>query len=235
MPNFRKEVTVKTPRAYVRGGQARGGHSMLEKRYCVAGNESNGACMQPLRELRALLERLPPGKVPIDFEARVKELLAEVWSEFAGAEETKMEPHKVWRAENLQWDPPVLSFIVERHGGLVMGSTRAELQKWNVDFEKMQATYDPEGGYRQIFPRSPRWKAEPVAEEIAKLIQERREDPRLQWLKNGKVRILTSKIVPGGYKQTLQDRKKRFFKALDEKLSPFGWRRVRNIYEKTGM
>ena len=38
-------------------------------------------------------------------------------------------PHKLDRIEDLQWDPPELSFITERHGAMVVGeSSREEIQ-----------------------------------------------------------------------------------------------------------
>ena len=188
---------------------------------------------EALRVLRELLDNCPPGKIASNLEDRVKELLAEVWDMFTGSEEAEMAPYKVTRAEQLQWGPPVLSFIIERHGGTVLGSTRAELQEWYINFETMEASYE-EKGYRQLYPTAERWKAEPVAKEIAKLILENKEDPRIQWVGDNRVKILTSKIIPTSYRQTLIGRKRRFYRALDEILGPFGWKRApnSNVYEK---
>jgi hypothetical protein len=41
--------------------------------------------------------------------------------------------------EDLEWNPPMLSFIIERHGAMVLGSTRAENQRWEIDMNKMEA------------------------------------------------------------------------------------------------
>lgn len=51
-----------------------------------------------------------------------------------------MEAHKLLsRMEQIVWEPPVLTFVIARHGGMVLGSTRAELQHWAVDLNKMTA------------------------------------------------------------------------------------------------
>jgi hypothetical protein len=49
-----------------------------------------------------------------------------------GADETAMEGWKVSRAEELSWNPPILSFTIERHGATARGSSRAELHEWTV-------------------------------------------------------------------------------------------------------
>ena len=40
---------------------------------------------------------------------------------------------KLGRMEKVEWQPPYLTFSIERHGATVKGSTRAELQNWQVD------------------------------------------------------------------------------------------------------
>ncbi len=45
------------------------------------------------------------------------------------------------------------------------GSSRAELQYWNINLDEGTALCG-QGGYRQIIPQDPTWKAEPVAEEL---------------------------------------------------------------------
>jgi hypothetical protein len=57
--------------------------------------------------------------------------------------------------EDVAWQPPKLSFAVERHGGMVMGSTRADVQHWEVDLEK-RTTSLAKAGRRQVsFPCRP--------------------------------------------------------------------------------
>jgi hypothetical protein len=65
----------------------------------------------------------------------------------------------------------------------------------------------------------------PLAEEIVRLILERTEDDRLNWNGDSSVRVLIGRILPEGsaVKQTLIGRRKRFRKALMERLEAEGW------------
>ena len=83
-----------------------------------------------------------------------------------------MEAYKLGRMEDISWNPPVLSFTIERHGGTVMGSTRAELQNWNVNVETRSATCGV-GGHRQLEPMQARLNVKPMAEEIVASILNR--------------------------------------------------------------
>ena len=50
---------------------------------------------------------------------------------------------KVWKIrrdagpEDLTWDPPNLCFSIDRHGGTVMGSKRAERQTWMLNLQTL--------------------------------------------------------------------------------------------------
>jgi hypothetical protein len=55
-------------------------------------------------------------------------LLAAAWDDLSIARGSGMEPDKLYdRMEKVHWEPPLLLFVIERHGGTVQGSTRAEL------------------------------------------------------------------------------------------------------------
>ena len=111
--------------------------------------------------------------------AELEELLAECWDEFAG-DYGGMEPHKLLgRMEDVLWRPPILEFVIERHGGTVMGSSRAELQHWTVDVEHKTVTMDVEG-YRQISPRAAPLDVKPIADELVTLITRGSKDKRLR-------------------------------------------------------
>ena len=77
--------------------------------------------------------------------------------------------------EYVEWNPPKLGFIIEKHGGTVMGSSRAELQDWSIDVEGKIA-YCSVSGYRQIYPRNPPFNVNPIADEIRDLILNREQD-----------------------------------------------------------
>lgn len=174
-----------------------------------------------IEQLKLYLEKTKPGKI-----ADVSELvplLRECWDQFEGSEEENMQAWKLDRIEDVSWDPPLLSFIIERHGGTVLGSTRADKQRWDVDLDgKTAKCYS--AGPRQLYPRSPPLNVQPIAEEIAALLINRRQDDRLKWRADGTVQVLTGKIIPDeGPKQTVNGRRKRFREALVSILEPLGW------------
>ena len=74
--------------------------------------------------LKKHLFALVPGEIAET--GRVAALLAGCWHEFVGAESQRMHAGKLGRIENVRWEPPVLSFRIERHGAMGVGSTRAE-------------------------------------------------------------------------------------------------------------
>jgi hypothetical protein len=184
-----------------------------------------------LDRLWAHLRTLPEGK--INNTAVLESLLADAWDELTGGGNLGgMEGSKLLgRMEDATWRPPVLSFVIERHGGTVCGSSRAELQGWTIDSEQGTASWETKS-HRQLYPMGPRLKLEPLAEEVVRLIVGRQEDDRLQWHKDGSVKVLIGKVIPqdSAYKQTLAGRRKRFHKALVGRLAAEGWNVVSPPY-----
>jgi hypothetical protein len=101
---------------------------------------------------------------------RVTALLAGCWHEFVGAESQRMHAGELGRMEDVHWEPPVLSFRVERHGAMGVGSTRAELQTWRVDLDRKIAKCERSRSYRQALPRAEGVRTEPIAGELAESI-----------------------------------------------------------------
>ncbi len=145
-----------------------------------------------------------------------------------------MEARKLFRRmEAVTWNPPLLTFTIERHGAYVLGSTRATLQKWTVDVERRTAVCD-DVGYRQLIPRQPRLDVAAIAEEIIDLIVKRSKDERLKWFPDGRVRVLVGNILPdkSAVKQTLTAQRKRFRAAVKEQLANHGWQECGvNVYQ----
>jgi len=142
-----------------------------------------------------------------------------------------MNSDKVDRAENLEWDPPDLSFDIERHGGMAKGSSRAEVYAWSVNLETLKADCK-RCSHRQIRPKGKSLDVKPLAVEIADLIMSGKQDQRLKWFSDGKVQVLIGIVIPETNKQTTAERRKRFRNALDRELTP-GWKSVRpNVYER---
>ena len=141
------------------------------------------------------------------------------------------------RLEQVNLDPPVIRFVIERHGATVMGSSRAELQDWTVDVAARTASYT--SGQRQVYPMEPRLDVRPIAQEISDLITRRQPDPRLKWQSENKdkVRVSIGALISAGsaVKQTVEGRRKRFRKTLTALLAEHGWVELRaNLYEYRG-
>lgn len=187
--------------------------------------------MSELDELRRHLSDQPPGAVGDTTETA--QLLAVCWEHLSG-DNGGMAGYKLHdRMESVEWRPPILHFVIDRHGGTVLGSSRATLQSWTVDVNKATRTV-ADAGFRQISPSSARFNVGPIAEEICRAIQTRTDDPRVKRMKDGRVQLRMSVVVPwdSGFKQTVTNRRKRLREALEPLLEETGWKTVRaNVFE----
>jgi len=129
------------------------------------------------------------------------------------------------RAEDLCWDPPILKFSIERHGGLVLGSTRAELQTWAIDVTTGRAEIVALGR-RQLKPMDARLDVKALARETAAMVVNGYESSRLKWTNPNRVRILISEVIPTTNQQTTTGRRRRFVDALEQVLGSKGWQRI---------
>jgi hypothetical protein len=184
-------------------------------------------------ELKGYLKKLEPG--PVEQTTQLERLLANVWEDLGG-DVAAMTGHKlIGRIEHAQWKPPKLSFTIERHGGTVQGSSRAELQHWAVDLDQKTATCE-RTGHRQLSPMARRLDVEPIADKIADKIVNGELDDRLRWLPDGRVRVQMGTICPkgSGFKQTIEGRRRRLRENLIERLKPNGWVHLgRNTFGQT--
>ena len=170
-----------------------------------------------VRRLASYLKAILPGR--IDDPGGLEPLLAACWDDLGG-DAGGMSGEKLHgRMESVAWNPPTLSFVIERHGATVNGSLRADLQHWAVDVEAKTAVLG-KVGHRQLQPMQPRLDVRSLAEEIATLIAGGQEDHRLKRYEDGRVRVLVGKILPKGsaVKRTLEWRRKRFRQALPQGL-----------------
>src|SRR5579862_4489195 len=103
-----------------------------------------------------------------------------------------MAGHKIaGRAHGFNWNSPILTFEIERHGGTANGSTRAERQMWAIDVEKRIAR-PTIVGHCQITPRASSLKTEPVVNHFVDLICRRLTPPpgwNVTWISNDEVRV----------------------------------------------
>jgi len=185
-----------------------------------------------LNLLRRALEAIPNGPAP----EGVRSLLQDAWPEIIGSEQHKTTADKLSRIENLRWDRPILSFTIERHGGTVMGSTRAELHDWEVNVETGQARCGA-GRYRQVGKRAAKLDVRTLVDEVIRLVESGADSPKLKWLSPIRFRMYAAQFIPDeGPQETIRRRRKRFSVALQEELKSLGWFKVSgkssHVYEK---
>jgi hypothetical protein len=180
-----------------------------------------------VQALSAYLNSFPANTVKFPDESKLKilELLKDCWPWLKGSGEAKTFANKLFRAENLRWKPPILTFQLERHGGTVNGSSRAELHYWHVDLEQSTATID-KTGRRQLKKMAPRMDTQLKAQEVADNILNERDHSSLNWENNREyVVIVIDKIIPKAVPQTTQTRRQRFRKELNKIMLEQGWTR----------
>jgi hypothetical protein len=186
------------------------------------------ALTMSLEELRQQLNGLGTG--PVTDPSMIESLLCACWDELDGDVGGMTSDKLFGRTETLIWTPPHLTFMIERHGGTVMGSSRAALQHWTIDVTDGSRACS-RASHRQLKPMSPRLDVTPLAEELATRILRGIADHRLKWIPPDRVRVLISTTIPGAgaAKQTIDGRRKRFWKELDNRLEA-GWVRKRDTY-----
>jgi hypothetical protein len=185
-----------------------------------------------IRELSSLLGKVPAGNVPTSISDELFKLVMASWDEFANSDETRMEAWKILRDEGpkeVAWSPPQLSFTIERHGGTVLGSTRAERQRWTLDLKRGTADYS-QIGFRQLYPNAPKLDVKGLADEVCKAVQEgpsstsrHVSDGVIVWKNDDELTVFHGKIVGGEYRQTVSGRRKRFRADLETKMKMVGW------------
>lgn len=187
-----------------------------------------------LAALRKFLASVTPGEIAGT--ADIEELLSAAWEKLEGGNDTTMSGDKIiGRMENVRWDPPQLHFVIERHGGTVMGSVNAELYLWSVDVEKGTAICGL-AGERLVGERQKPFAFKVGVDEICTAIMDGAEEERLNWkdIQKSKVEVLIGKIIPAGSasKQTIKGRRRRFSEILELKLNEHCWEKLsrQNVY-----
>ena len=189
-----------------------------------------------LTVLRIFLREVSPGAV-LETDT-LERLLVSCWNQFNGADSQGMKADKlIGRIGDAWWDPPVLSFEIERHGGVALGSVYAEAQSWSVDLEQLTASCTRAPG-RLVRKRQDRLQLEPLVNRITNAVQGGINDEWLKWINESRVRILVGRIIPSATpQQTVAGRRKRLGEAIEVALASLGWRKVSGIsshtYERT--
>jgi hypothetical protein len=179
-----------------------------------------------------VLSGVPAGAIPASMRNELFKLVAASWHEFAGSDETSMGAWKILRDEgpwDVSWIPPCLSFTIERHGGTVLGSSRAEKQRWTLNLEKRTADH-VQTGFRQLRPNAPKLDVKSLADEVCNAVQEGPSSPSrfisdriVVWKNDDEVIVFHGKIVGGAYQRTVSGRRRRFRADLETKMAVIGW------------
>jgi len=179
--------------------------------------------MCSIDQLREFVEGLQEGEITDPrTNTEVRGFLYECWKSLHGSNVQNTTPEKVCRLESLNWNPPILSFILERHGGTVNGSTRGELHHWEVDL-KNGCAHISKIGHRQLAPKAPCWSAKSAAEEVSKKIIALEDDPRLVWNnERTEVWIPLRTFIHGKFQRTIFSRRHRFLEHLRKFLMTAG-------------
>jgi hypothetical protein len=176
-----------------------------------------------LSELKRLLRNVLPG--PIE-NAQVKRLLIKCWELLDGSDQEGTSPEKLCgRIENLRWEPPHILFQIERHGGTVMGSSRAEIHDWAVNVDTGEARCAT-GRYRQIVSRDRALNVGPLVNRVVDEMRSGKSCPDLKWLAPDTVRINIGHVIPATFQKTTEGRRRRFKQKLEPRLAQLGWHKL---------
>jgi hypothetical protein len=178
--------------------------------------------LDPMKDLWTFLDAQGAGPLA-DREGLIARLMP-VWLDLEGASDWAMEPRKLGRMENPEWLSPVLRFVVERHGGTVNGSSRADLQTWTVNLDAATAI-SATTGRQQLRPQAARLEVGPIVSEVMRLVVDGIDDTRLKWSADRRtVRIAVGQFIPAvGPQQTVDGRRKRFGAKLQSAMAEAGW------------
>ena len=178
-----------------------------------------------MKLLRDLLSTMPPGHMSDGDCLQVLAELSQCWESIPGSDVKSTTADKLRRAEEVYWTPPILSFTLERHGGTVLGSSRASLHYWEVDTERPEARI-VNTSVRQLSPKAQVMDIDAKANEIATLILNGVDDRRVTWLEDRqRVQVNIGEVIPQTNPQTTQGRRKRFRAILESLMSEANWTR----------
>ena len=150
------------------------------------------------------------------------------WENIPGNDVSSMTSLKLSRISDTTWDPPILTFEIERHGGFVQGSSKSEVQMWayNTDTQSLSANVI---GYRQTNPLGNRVATTRLALDIFQSIMKTEDKDGLEWQQDGTIRVSVPIILPAGDspKQTIDGRRRRFREELAKRMTDAGWTEIK--------
>jgi len=184
--------------------------------------------MISIDRLHQHLQSLGPGILHGDSKTVVEKLLCSAWDDLTISDEMGMQGYKVFnRTEELDWAHPYLSFNIERHGAVVMGSINAEVQSWIVDVEEGTAQCSCLRK-RKLYNSQKSIRTGAIAAELAEAMVNNKIDDRIRWSRSGRAQVVLVKIFPSACQQTTNGRMKRLKHDLTAILEPLGWIHTEN-------
>lgn len=188
-----------------------------------------------ITKMISVLSSIPAGAVPARKNDELFKLVVASWHEFSGSGQTSMEAWKILRdngPEKVTWNPPLLSFVIDRHGATVLGSTRAERQQWTLNIDGRTAEH-MQIGFRQLYPNAPKLNVRSLAERVCKVVQEGQSstsdllsDGIVVWKNADELIVFQGKLIPKTVQRTTIGRRKRFRVDLKQKMRAIGWELV---------
>jgi hypothetical protein len=105
------------------------------------------------------------------------------------------------------------------------GGDWGAIQEWVVDLVRHTASLGATTK-RQILPMDRRLDVKLIAAEIAAIVSDGREDPRVKRRGPERVEIMAGKVIPTTNRQTTSSRRKRFVAEVGRLLAASGWCRA---------
>jgi len=186
-----------------------------------------------IEALRVYLTVIPAGAIKDTDE--LASLLGSCWDDLSGDKPTDITAFKVSsRLEQAHWQPPLITFIVERHGAIVAGgSKRAECQGWVVDIEAASVRRDLINRSRLVVPQDKPLDVKPLVAEVVNAILNNQPHKAVVRKSDALFKVEVAEIIPSTVAATTSKRRKRFWEALDESMLKHGWQRQgRFVYGK---
>jgi hypothetical protein len=184
-----------------------------------AGADPLAPARRDLDSLRELVAHVPPGLVAEWDRSEAQYLLFTAWLAFEGPGRGRS--GVIHDPVEMRWEPPVLQLTV-RH----FAWRHLDLQRWSFDLEaghRSAVLLERETGPGKL-------RQDPVdvvflAAGAARLmLQRRRDDPRIEWSRDGRARVRKDRLLPRTAKLTDRSRRSRMEWHVAYRLEAKGWR-----------
>lgn len=176
-----------------------------------------------MERLQQFLQKIPAGTIFAERQPDLWGVLYNTWDEIEGSAEGKMTKDKIYRAKTMEWSPPILSFVVDRHGAFVQGSSKEELVGWDIDVSTGKAVSYAKG-YRQLRPQQKILDVKVLVTDIVTALSSGLDHAAFTRKSDAEIEVHVGVIIPDVWpKQTVAGRRKRFRTELVKMMAIHGW------------